>query len=820
MKISTMLLKRRKAYSSIIIFVIALMTLINISVSVFTQSVLQYKWERAITSYGDFSFGLSQISKDMEATVIEQFSEENVGFFDVYKSIGYSDVSLTLGYVDDVFKEMTGIQLLEGRFPRNREEVAVESFVYNMLDNKEIIEVEHNGEIISLEVVGVIENYTAKLSLPDEMQVGVNMYPNIICTEDNIFENQSAHHSVLINLGTIVSAKRSYIENSKRIDNEIAKVQISTETIFYNNNLLNKGLISCHEIWMYGLFFYFSVVGILSVGLYVLLLVFYKDYRMKLAILEVCGMKSKDTLCIMKQQLVLLYVIGSSIGLLIAVGVTRVIDTIWNLSLIPSLGEIIFFIIFGEIAIIAVMLLTIFRYRAESAQYSIADNLRNRNTVFLKKSQKVNFIENLKKPDVKVTLLLISVFLITYFSLYISEIAIYDNPDMPDYQMFSKEVITTEVVNGFTVECNPESFIPASDVDQLERYEGNIAYDLWPNFNSYTILFDDGKIPEYFRIWNSMHESMDTNYEESIIAEQWPAEMNNLTSVQNVDFIVANDDVLEKITQQYGLAISETELKEHQEVILFLPQYADAKIKKEEVEEIKIGGISQYGNVVIGEQENFKVGAIVNDAYCAELEDMIQKRDGIIVLISEKTAKESSIFNGYRSISLYFKEDISGDIKKEIDDFMYETASKIQGGVLYSKTVNMENERIFSSYNHTLSSILMMVNILFGIMTTIIFAYQIVQKNRRNYGVLRILGMSLEKNFHYIFISTAKSLLISYVSAAIITYFFIGDAEGYRYYLDNYAAAMVQSFVLFLITCFVVYRMLSHMSISDMLDDT
>lgn len=151
---------------------------------------------------------------------------------------------------------------------------------------------------------------------------------------------------------------------------------------------------------------------------------------------------------------------------------------------------------------------------------------------------------------------------------------------------------------------------------------------------------------------------------------------------------------------------------------------------------------------------------------------------------------------------------------------MYETASKIQGGVLYSKTVNMENERIFSSYNHKLSSILIMINVLFGIMTTIIFAYQIVQKNRRNYGVLRILGMSLEKNFHYILISTAKSLLISYVSAAIITYFFIGNAERYRCYLDNYAVSMVQSFVLFLIACFVIYRMLSHMSISDMLDDT
>ncbi len=80
MRISMMLLKRRKAYSSIIIFIIALMTLLNISVSVFTQSVLQYKWEKAITSYGDFSFGLSQISKDMEATVTGQFSEENVGF--------------------------------------------------------------------------------------------------------------------------------------------------------------------------------------------------------------------------------------------------------------------------------------------------------------------------------------------------------------------------------------------------------------------------------------------------------------------------------------------------------------------------------------------------------------------------------------------------------------------------------------------------------------------------------------------------------------------------------------------------------------------
>lgn len=270
-------------------------------------------------------------------------------------------------------------------------------------------------------------------------------------------------------------------------------------------------------------------------------------------------------------------------------------------------------------------------------------------------------------------------FLITYFSLYISKIVIYDNPDIPDYQIFSKEVITTEVVNGFTVEYNPESFILASDVERLEKYEENIVYDLWPNFNSYTILFDDGKIPEYFRIWNSMYESMDTNYEESIIAKQWPAEMNNLTPIQNVDFIVANDDVLEKITEQYGLAMSETELKDEQEVILFLPQYIDAKIKKEEVEEIKIGGISQFGNVVIGEQENYKVRAIVNDAYCLEFEDMIQNRDSIIVLMSEKTAEASSVFRGYRSISLCFKEDISGDIKKEIDDFMYETASKIQG---------------------------------------------------------------------------------------------------------------------------------------------
>ena len=817
MKISMMLLKRRKKFTSIIVLVIMLMTMIELSTYIFTNSVLNYKWEKAIKSYGDFSCGLSGVSEEMKNTIKDQFGIANVGCYEIYQGVEMSEATLSLGYVDDVFREKAGVQLLEGRLPQKKDEVVIESFVANLLDNPEIIKIEKNGKMISLKIVGIVDNYSSRLSLPDEIQVGKNTYPNVISAEASLFDEQKQGCSLLIDMGSKINARRSYIENTRNIDNELQNIGVSLDDIFYNNNLLNKGLVSCHEIWIHSLFFSIIVIGVVSVGLYVLLCVFYKDYRSKFAVLEICGMERKNTFRIMFLQMIIMFVIGSGIGIVVTFIIKCAIDSIWKWETNWGFDNGIVLFIAGEIALVTVILLILFRYRVRSSKYSIAENLEKTSVFESYGNQSEKVMDSLRKPNIKVTILLTSVFLISYFSLYIYNIAIYDNPDIPDYQLYSKEVVTSEVVNGFTIENNPDSCILSSDVEKLEKYASDIVYETWPNFNSYSILLDQASYSEYFQTWNAMYRNEDTSYEESIIEKNWPDEMEGLTAVWNVDFVVASKTVLNEAIKEYKLNVTADELEKNNEIILFLPRSSELEIDIEEGENIKIGGVSQNGSNVEGELQEFSVGKIVKDAYSLKINGFEQKREGIIVMLTESTAKASSIFKGYRALSVYFNDGISEEKVQCIDDLIYEIAAKIQGGVLYSRKTNLENEKIFSSYNKVLAVALMSINLFFGIIVILIFVYQIVLKNKYLYGVLRVLGMSLRTNRLYLLTSIMKSLMIAYLLATAISFIFIGNKELYWYYLNHYMLSFMQTLLLSLMSCVMIRNMLSKMDISSML---
>ena len=824
MKLSLMLLKHRILFVCSIVCVLAISIIINISSSVLTQSVLQYKWKRGISSYGNFSCGINDISKKDKAIVLQNYSHKDIGIFETYQNIEFHDLIVTLGYVDKSFREITDVKLLSGRFPKNRDEIVVENFIANMLGDSDIIEVDNNNEIIQLKVVGIIENYSSGLSIPTGKANIGNVYPNIICNENNYFKSETFNQSLLINLEEVIDSKTSYVKNTINIYNAIENIGLSTDQIFLNDNLLNKGLVGCKEIWNYSLFFSFIIAIITASFLYIILVIFYKDYRKKLSILNICGQEFKKLLSVVKQQLFLFYLIGNVSGILMGYGIINIMQMHLNFTISYKSGITIANLFWLEINFLCVMLLILRKHKKEIVHYSLAENLRfkNRKSNIASSETKPankNILKKIKSLNPTYILLFFAVFIISYLSLYIRGMTIYSNPNIPDYQFFSKEVEESEVVNGFTIENSPEKYILENDVKKLQQYRSYITYDLYPDFNSYTILFNKNEIPDYFEKWNSMYTNPDTSYDESIIKKNWPEEFNNLTPVNNVDFIVADNALLKDIIQQYELTIPISQLRNGTVIILFLPE----KIQHKNFlvgDSIKIGGISQYENQVIGKQFVFNIAEIVNKPYRIETDYTIQKRDNIVVFLGEDVAKKSNLFKGYSSVSIRLKENIPDRIRNDINNLMYEMANKIQGGGLYSKEEILMDEKIFTTYNKILSFILMTINLLLGSIMVIIMIYQVIKKNLRTYGILRVLGLSFKKNILYLWKSIFKSAFVAYVLGIITTIILQGTVETWVFYSDIFFIAIGQTFILLLLICLLTYSFLFNKNIKGMIDDT
>ncbi|MFR3947209.1 MAG: hypothetical protein ACLTZM_09010 [Ruminococcus sp.] len=62
-----------------------------------------------------------------------------------------------------------------------------------------------------------------------------------------------------------------------------------------------------------------------------------------------------------------------------------------------------------------------------------------------------------------------------------------------------------------------------------------------------------------------------TSYEASVLKQNWPEEADEWTPVPNVEFIVADRELLQVICQKYDLETNYERMRDHSGAILFLP---------------------------------------------------------------------------------------------------------------------------------------------------------------------------------------------------------------------------------------------------------
>lgn len=788
LKLSYLLLKKREKFVTAIVGVISLSAMLVIFANITADSIYEQKKELALKTYGSFICGVNKITTD-DIEKIRSSSDIRAGFWELYENAELGDSTFTIGYGDQTFLDMTNAVLEAGRMPEAGNEIAVERFVaemYGISEPGSNITLSIHNESVPVKVTGILRNYTNQLSVYYRLDKGMNNYPNILCGEENIFYSgeDKVSRSALFGFLDTDRIGINQIETLNAVLMKIDALDLSAQTIYTNDNLFNRGLLYCGNMKIFSVIFSGLVVIATLLCSCGILRIFYREYGEKLGILMSCGLQRGKALCIIAVQLLFFTVSGGIISVLGGVTICNYLGRILYPD-IPSTGYAKSFqFLMIWFVLLYLLLLLLFYSVFHSVRAKSILRLLSAKLLFTKKETdrkclNYNIVNGIRNPKCSIVLLYIFIFSICYIVLNSYSAVQVDYDGFPDYELFSKELVETETQNGYVVEYNADSFISSKALEKLSRFGESIFIDAYPNVNSNTLLLKSPQITPYFEKWLSSYALEPTSYEASILEQKWPEEADEWIPVPNVEFIAADADLVQMICQEYNLDTNYEKMQNHAGAILFLPEVEN----KEEIglqagDRLSLGGIHFSGQDVAFDSMKVSIEGIVTLPYELISDGYLQQRKELTVVVSDGIAESGSIFKGYRRIVVYIKNYVEKQIADEIDNCMNEIQSEIQGGVLYSKRTTQEADALYAVYIHSLGFALAGIILAFSGIFIYTHIFSMLKEQKRKYGILRALGISVDTLAKSIFVSYISSMLLSIVADIIIVIVFFKDVTS------------------------------------------
>lgn len=828
LKLSYLLLKKRKKFVTAIVGVISLSAMLVIFANITADSIYEQKKELALKTYGSFICGVNKITTD-DIEKIRSSSDIRAGFWELYENAELGDSTFTIGYGDQTFLDMTNAVLEAGRMPEAGNEIAVERFVaemYGISEPGSNITLSIHNESVPVKVMGILRNYTNQLSVYYRLDKGMNNYPNILCGEENIFYSgeDKVSRSALFGFLDTDRIGINQIETLNAVLMKIDALDLSAQTIYTNDNLFNRGLLYCGNMKIFSVIFSGLVVIATLLCSCGILRIFYREYGEKLGILMSCGLQRGKALCIIAVQLLFFTVSGGIISVLGGVTICNYLGRILYPD-IPSAGYAKSFqFLMIWFVLLYLFLLLLFYSVFHSVRAKSILRLLSAKLLFTKKETdrkclNYNIVNGIRNPKCSIVLLYIFIFSICYIVLN-SYSAVQVNYDgFPDYELFSKELVETETQNGYVVEYNADSFISSKALEKLSCFGEAVFIDAYPNVNSNTLLLKSPQITPYFEKWLSSYALEPTSYEASILKQKWPEEADEWIPVPNVEFIAADADLVQMICQEYSLDTNYEKMQNHAGAILFLPEVKN----KEEIglqagDRLSLGGIHFSGQDVAFDSMEVNIEGIVTLPYELISDGYLQQRKELTVVVSDGIAETGSIFKGYRRIVVYIKDYVEKQIADEIDNCMNEIQSEIQGGVLYSKRTTQEADALYAVYIHSLGFALAGIILVFSGIFIYTHIFSMLKEQKRKYGILRALGISVDTLAKSIFVSYISSMLLSIVADIIIVVVFFKDVTSSHQKMLFALGSWAIIFVLTLFSWILPFFLLNKEKIRQMIE--
>ena len=173
----------RKKQALIVILVIALVMFLLLSISSVFSAVQDSTFLAAMEEYGAFHCIYYALEEQHFAQLREIASIKEMGILENYGNYPLCDAAanITLGRFDETALSLSKLKLLEGHWPQQEGEIAVEKHVlYQMPAGAGLgstLRVQTpRGEAVYT-ICGVVKDYRGKWSVPDYIQEGVNDLP-------------------------------------------------------------------------------------------------------------------------------------------------------------------------------------------------------------------------------------------------------------------------------------------------------------------------------------------------------------------------------------------------------------------------------------------------------------------------------------------------------------------------------------------------------------------------------------------------------------------------------------------------------------------
>lgn len=796
----------------LVLIVLTLAVVISSILSIFTASeaIRAGLLEKAYSLYGEHSGGLVGVEttkRELEGKV-KKIGEYQL--LDFYPLKNNKKVA-TIGWMDKNAIKLGNIKIMKGRFPKDKNEVAIESAYLNLINSKwkigETLTLKGKKQQWKVKLVGIVSNYSSKWYVPIQLKQGINAFPNIFLGTP-AYKN-TPKNNYLIKMG---DDRKNTIKKMEKLLNEYNNMG------FVNYKLLEEGLKDYDNIRYVSITFQIILLLISFFSVTSLFSYFNIKQMQKIGILKAIGVKNSSLYLLYFSQVFILFLSS----LLFAIPFQYVLKTFIvkmgfkeSLSGSPNLFNtntiIILCIVFLFVLVLFISCWTLIRSKHSSIKSIITGNSKTPFIhEYLEKKIKTFEVKQLarqlflfpKQFAFTVSIISISI-LVLVFSVVLQKESdgIWDVEEY--YYLSSQELYGYDTVDNLPVLLKQGLTFSEEDALKLSNLSGVKYVEKNPFMVDVKPLLDADQKTKSINLWLNKNGSMLT-YENKWI-------------VPNVKYEIVDEQEFNKIFPKR----SYNDFKG--KIMLFIPnndRTNDKNIKKLIGKKLNFVKLVKEDENIRKIEKKFLVYDARNQALTKHLNGLRIKYDNFTIVFDKDTIVKSNLFYGYYDFKVYLDKDITNKEFNKIDDYVNQLIATVPGSLFQNIPESINNAKRMTSLLSFLGKFSFVIASLLTTLSISIIVFSKYRLQKRDWGIYLSLGMSKRK----IYLFLTKEMFIYYFLASIISFLVLVSVllsanltYSISFYLIYFVLSLLFMFFLIIIGSFLLYQIVTKQSVFSML---
>ncbi|MDF1509002.1 ABC transporter permease [Robertmurraya sp. DFI.2.37] len=806
-KLGCKFLFSRKSWLVLLVFTLTLVISSILSIFSASETIRAGLLTNAYSQYGEHSGILLDVvtkKSDLEKGIEKVGAYQLIDFY----HFGNKDKKAVIGRLDEDALELSHIKIKEGRFPEEKNEVAIESAYLNLIDKDwkigETKTLQGENQRWQFKLVGILDNYSSRWYAPIDLEQGVYAFPNIFM---GTYAEPQLKSNYLVKLE---GDKNTAMEKMDDLLNEYKG--------FENFKLFDEGLKHYDAVRNLSIIFQSILIFISTVALTSIFTYFNRKQMQKIGILKAIGVKDISLYKIYCYQAFILFLTS----LVLAIPLQYVFKTnMIRMSFIESLESsyphhtyviMIGYFVLLFLWILIISLRSVFFSKHLSIR-SIMAGKRNISSLhhFIEKKIKPFALKQLlrqlflfpKEFTFTVSIICLSI-LVFVFSIVLQKESegIWDVDEY--YYLNSQEIYRFDMVDHLPVLFDQRLTFSEENVMKLTRLPGVKHVEKNPFLEDVVPLIGADK--------------------KTIAIDQWINQNGGALRYKN-KWIIPNVKYEVVDEKEFKQVYPEGDYEDFKgKILLFVPSEngtKDSNLHKligEELSFVKL--VKEEENIRKIEQQ-FEVYDARNEALVKHLDGMKDIRyDKFTIVIAKSTLEDLNLFVGYHELDIFLEQDIKEEEFKEIDDNVNQLMATVPGSLLQNIPEFIQKETSITSLLRFLGIFSFVVASLLTLTSIIIIVFSKYQLQRKDWGIYLSMGMSKRKVYHFL---TAE-MVIYYILATIIGFIVfitvllsINLFFPISFYLYYFFLSILFLFILFMIGSRLLYQMIAKQSILSLL---